>query len=95
MSSLNMSYSLLVMTFDRLYAIRDPFGNRPLCVGTILSESKTPEAYCAASESCAFPANSKLEFEVRPGEIVELSATGIKSVWQVGSKERTLNETNF
>ncbi|KAK6015865.1 class II glutamine amidotransferase, partial [Ostertagia ostertagi] len=35
MSSLNMSYSLVVMTYDRLYAIRDPYGNRPLCVGTI------------------------------------------------------------
>ncbi|EFO98610.1 hypothetical protein CRE_20338 [Caenorhabditis remanei] len=83
MSALNMSYSLLVMTFDRLYAIRDPFGNRPLCVGTVLSSEGKPEAFIAASESCAFPANSKLDFEVRPGEIVELSSNGIKSVWQV------------
>lgn len=71
------------MTFDRLYAIRDPFGNRPLCVGTVYSKNGNPEAFIASSESCAFPANAKLDFEVRPGEIVELSTGGIKSVWQV------------
>ncbi|CAO4369875.1 unnamed protein product [Caenorhabditis nigoni] len=83
MSALNMSYSLLVMTFDRLYAIRDPFGNRPLCVGTVISKDGSPQAYIASSESCALPANAKLDFEVRPGEIVELSSDGIKSVWQM------------
>uniref|UniRef100_A0A8R1DL94 Glutamine amidotransferase type-2 domain-containing protein n=1 Tax=Caenorhabditis japonica TaxID=281687 RepID=A0A8R1DL94_CAEJA len=84
MSALNMSYSLLVMVYDRLYAIRDPFGNRPLCVGTVFSkEDGTPSAYCASSESCALPANSKLNFEVSPGEIVELSAKGIRSVMQM------------
>lgn len=34
MSAINMSYSVVVMSYDRLYAIRDPYGNRPLCVGT-------------------------------------------------------------
>ncbi|CAI5445821.1 unnamed protein product [Caenorhabditis angaria] len=84
MSALNMSYSLLVMTYDRIYAIRDPFGNRPLCVGTVFDRETGGEiAYCAASESCAFPMNSKINFEVRPGEIVELSENGIRSVWQM------------
>lgn len=23
------------MTYDRIYALRDPFGNRPLCIGTL------------------------------------------------------------
>jgi amidophosphoribosyltransferase len=32
---LSLSYSLLVMTYDRIYAVRDPYGNRPLCIGTI------------------------------------------------------------
>lgn len=40
-------------------------------------------AYCAASESCAFPSTAKLDFELQPGEIVELSKNGIKSVCQV------------
>ncbi|EYC20716.1 hypothetical protein Y032_0021g387 [Ancylostoma ceylanicum] len=86
MSAINMSYSLLVMTYDRLYAIRDPYGNRPLCVGTIYDAEnaiQTPVAYCAASESCALPGTAKLDFEVEPGEIVEISRKGIRSVFQM------------
>ncbi|KAK6039315.1 putative amidophosphoribosyltransferase [Cooperia oncophora] len=86
MSSLNMSYSLVVMTYDRLYAIRDPYGNRPLCVGTIYDTkqcSSVPLAYIAASETCALPSFGKLNFEVQPGEIVELSRKGIRSVYQM------------
>ncbi|KIH55652.1 hypothetical protein ANCDUO_14186 [Ancylostoma duodenale] len=86
MSAINMSYSLLVMTYDRLYAIRDPYGNRPLCVGTVYNAEQadpTPVAYCAASESCALPGTAKLNFEVEPGEIVEISREGIRSVFQM------------
>lgn len=32
-----LSYSLVVMLRDRIYAIRDPYGNRPLCLGKIMS----------------------------------------------------------
>lgn len=31
-----MSYSLVIMLKDVIYAIRDPYGNRPLCLGKIL-----------------------------------------------------------
>ena len=34
------SYSLLVMFRDVIYAIRDPYGNRPLCIGRIVPISK-------------------------------------------------------
>jgi len=30
-----MSYSLVIMMKDRIYGVRDPFGNRPLCLGRI------------------------------------------------------------
>lgn len=30
------SYSLVVMHKDVVYAVRDPFGNRPLCIGKVL-----------------------------------------------------------
>lgn len=32
-----LSYSIVVMLKDRIYAVRDPYGNRPLCLGRILS----------------------------------------------------------
>lgn len=30
-----LSYSLCIMLKDRIYAVRDPYGNRPLCLGKI------------------------------------------------------------
>lgn len=54
-----------------------PYSNRPFL--------GLPVAFCAASETCAFPASAKLDFEVQPGEIVEISPKGIRSVCQVPS----------
>lgn len=31
-----LSYSLVIMLKNRIYAVRDPYGNRPLCLGKIL-----------------------------------------------------------
>lgn len=31
-----LAYSLVVMLKDRLYGVRDPYGNRPLCIGKIM-----------------------------------------------------------
>lgn len=30
------SYSLLLMHKDIIYAVRDPYGNRPLCIGRLV-----------------------------------------------------------
>lgn len=40
MSAIDISYALVVMTYDRVYAIRDPYGNRPLCVGRVYGSNK-------------------------------------------------------
>lgn len=31
-----LSYSLIMMEKDRIYGVRDPYGNRPLCIGKIM-----------------------------------------------------------
>lgn len=31
-----LSYSLVIMMDDKIYGVRDPFGNRPLCLGRIV-----------------------------------------------------------
>lgn len=36
MSLAPLSYSLVLMERDRIYGVRDPFGNRPLCIGKIV-----------------------------------------------------------
>lgn len=40
MSETPTSYSLLVMFKDVVYAVRDPYGNRPLCIGRVVPVSK-------------------------------------------------------
>ena len=37
MSEAVIAYSLVIMFEDRIYAVRDPFGNRPLCIGKLLA----------------------------------------------------------
>ena len=35
MIDLKGSYSLVIMSENKLYAVRDPYGNRPLCLGKL------------------------------------------------------------
>uniref|UniRef100_A0A914YMR2 Amidophosphoribosyltransferase n=1 Tax=Panagrolaimus superbus TaxID=310955 RepID=A0A914YMR2_9BILA len=95
MSAIELSYSLVVMTYDRIYAIRDPYGNRPLSIGQIFSTKKqkngnvnSPLSFIVASETCAFPAGTKFHSEVEAGELIEISKTGVKSIWQMVPKPK-------
>lgn len=36
MSLAPLSYSLVIMLKDRIFGVRDPYGNRPLCIGRIV-----------------------------------------------------------
>ena len=69
------AYSLVMLWPDRIEAVRDPWGWRPLVLG------RTAEGYpCVASETVALDAlGATLEREVEPGEIVTLSANGVAS----------------
>jgi len=65
------SYSLAILVDNRLFAVRDPLGIRPLALGEI------DGGYGVASESVAFYSiGGKLVRDVVPGEIVELTASG-------------------
>ena len=79
------AYSLLVMNRDRIYAVRDPYGFRPLVLGRL------GNAIVAASETCAFDIiDAQYEREVEPGEIVEISSSGIKSYRPFEKKQQAL-----
>ena len=68
------AYSLAVMTRDRLLAVRDPLGVRPLCLG------KFGEHWVVSSESCALATiGAQYVREVEPGEIVEVNGATITS----------------
>ncbi|MGH7353807.1 MAG: amidophosphoribosyltransferase [Candidatus Rokuibacteriota bacterium] len=69
------AYSLLVLTPDAMYAIRDPNGFRPLTLGRL------GEAWVVASETCALDLmEARAERDVEPGEIVVVSDAGMRSV---------------
>ena len=69
------AYSLLVLTKDELYAVRDPRGFRPLVLGRL------GETWLVASETCAFDLlNAQYVREIEPGEMVRISKSGIESI---------------
>ena len=69
------SFSLLFLFPDRMEAVRDPWGIRPLVLG------KTPGGqFCVASESCAFDSiDAEYIREIEPGEIVRIDDKGVSS----------------
>jgi amidophosphoribosyltransferase len=67
------AYSLVILTRDGVFAVRDPWGFRPLNIGLLPSGG-----HAAASESCALQTLGCLATrEVKPGEIVALSNTAL------------------
>jgi len=69
------AYSLLLLTPDEIFAIRDPRGFRPLSIARLNG------AWVAASETCAFDLiDAEYVREVEPGEMVRISRSGIESI---------------
>ena len=74
------AYSLLVLTPDELYAVRDPRGFRPLVLGKIPTPDGN-DTWLVASETCAFDLlNAQYVREVEPGEMLRISRMGIESI---------------
>jgi amidophosphoribosyltransferase len=74
------AYSLLVLTPDELYAVRDPRGFRPLVLGKIPGKDGH-DTWLVASETCAFDLlNAHYIREIEPGEMLRISRTGIESI---------------
>ena len=69
------AYSLVLLTREELYAIRDPRGFRPLALG------KLGGTWIVASETCAFDLlGAEYVREVEPGEMVRISRAGVESI---------------
>jgi amidophosphoribosyltransferase len=74
LSRVTGAYSLLILTPGALYAVRDPYGFRPLTLGRL------GDAWVVASETCALDLmEAKTERDVEPGEVVVLSDGGLRS----------------
>ncbi|BDG48975.1 amidophosphoribosyltransferase [Parageobacillus sp. KH3-4] len=68
------AFAFLLLTETALYVALDPHGFRPLSIGRI------GNAYVVASETCAFDVvGAAYEREVEPGELIVISAEGMRS----------------
>lgn len=74
MNRLEGAYSLVLLTEDTLFGVRDPMGVRPLCLGQL------DGGWLLASESCALDhIGAQFHREVEPGEIIAVDAQGLRS----------------
>ena len=73
MKRLQGAYSLVLLTPRELFAVRDPFGVRPLCMG------KLDGGWVVASETCALDhiGASSIE-EIKPGEVIRIDENGVE-----------------
>src|SRR6266487_1204096 len=67
------AYSLVILAQGKLYAMRDPWGMRPLCMGRI------GESWIIASESCALDRiGADFVRKVEPGELITIDEEGMR-----------------
>ena len=77
------AYSLTIMTRDTLFAVRDPLGVRPLCLGSLGS------GWVVASETCALDnIGATYVRDIEPGEVVQIDETGVRSFFPVAVPEQ-------
>jgi amidophosphoribosyltransferase len=68
------AYSLVILTRDCVYAVRDPWGFRPLCIGLLPGGG-----HAVASETGALQTlGCEAIRDVKPGEVVSLSNNALK-----------------
>ena len=79
------AYSLVLMTEDTLFGIRDPLGVRPLCLGRL------DGGWVLASETCALDhIGAQFLKEVKPGEIIAINSQGMRSYHEKGDGRKGL-----
>jgi amidophosphoribosyltransferase len=79
------SFSLVIMSPQKLIAARDPHGFRPLCIGKIGNST------VFASETCALDAcGAEFVRDVEPGEVVVVDQNGMRSFRDPVDVEKSL-----
>lgn len=70
------AFSIILLTHNNvIYAIRDRFGIRPMCIG------QDADKYYISSESCAFNNNVNYLRDVKPGELIRIDDSGLHSIY--------------
>lgn len=81
-------YATVILTKDKLFAMRDCDGIRPLCIG------KLRDSYIVCSESCVFDVlGGEFIRDIAPGEIIKIDNNGIETISFI--KNATCNTCAF
>jgi len=79
------AWSLVILTPSALYAIRDPLGVRPLCLG------RKGDAWLVASETCALETvGAAFVRDVAPGEVLRIDDRGPTPIADFAADRRGL-----
>lgn len=83
--SLHGAYAFIFMTENKLLGVRDPYGIRPLSLGSWNGH------YVLASETCAFDTiGAKTIRDIEPGEMVVIDEEGVRSMQALPLKRKAL-----
>ena len=88
-SKVKGSYSILILTVDKIIGLRDPNGFRPMALG------RKGDSYIIASETCALDIIDAIYVrEIDPGEFVVIDSNGLRSqmIFSVGRKSMCVFE---
>jgi len=85
------AYSLTIATPDGLIGARDRNGIRPLVIGTLSDDDGKNKRYVLSSETCGLDIiGAEYLRDVRPGELVWINDSGLKSVDWTAKTEKKL-----
>lgn len=79
------AFAFIIMTKDRMYAIRDKNGLRPIAI------AKLNNGFCISSETCAFDiVNAEFIRDIEPGEIIKLKDGKLESLKYTDDVQRKM-----
>ena len=82
-NTVHCSYSIVILTKTDIYAFKDRYGYKPLCIGII------GENFCISSEDCI--ENFTKIKEIKPGELVKMNDSGYKTIYQINQINKQLS----
>ena len=84
MNTVEGAFSIVIATKDKLIAVRDPHGFKPLCMGRL------GDAVMFASETCALDAlGAEFVRDVKPGEVVSCDLKGNINTYMLDNASRS------
>lgn len=76
MAQIKGAYAMVACTPEALYAFRDPYGIRPLCLGALPDD----KGWVLSSETCGLDiVGATFAREVAPGEVLRINEEGVMS----------------